>query len=58
MMRGKMLPPTALPPLTPLCLINALQGPKGVGDGERLRDNFQWQNFAIDKRRNVSSPGI
>ena len=51
----KVLPPLALPPLTPHCLTNALEGPKGVGDGERLRDNFQWPNLAIDKRRSVSS---
>ena len=58
MRRGRLLSPLAHPPLTLHCLINAIKGPKVVGDGEGLLGNFQWPNSVIDKRQSVSSPVI
>ena len=46
---------TCPPPHTLRCLLDAIQGPREVGDGERSLGNFLLPNSVIDKHRSASS---
>ena len=46
---------TCPPPHTLRCLLDAIQGPREVGDGGRSLGNFQLPNSVIDKHRSASS---